>query len=261
MIYEKHASEIYYITKKAGEIIMSFYSGKIEVMLKGDESPVTAADLAANAYIVRQLKELTPDIPIVSEENDHQENERAGKHEKFWLVDPLDGTKSYIKRTGEFTVNVALIENNEPVGGAIYVPAKQVGYFTAEDKRAYKQEGSNLPIEIRVRPQPEDGLVVVASQSHRTTETDDYINSLPKVKELLSASSSIKLCLVAEGKADIYPRFGRTMEWDIGAGHAILKAAGGVVENVDGSKFTYSKKNFANPYFIAKGNLLKFGKK
>jgi 3'(2'), 5'-bisphosphate nucleotidase len=251
MTYKNYASEIYYITKKAGEIIMQFYTGKIAVMIKDDESPVTHADMEPNKFIVASLKELTPDIPVVSEENTEEENKLAAKGGKFWLVDPLDGTKSYIKQTGEFTVNIALVENGNVTGGAIYVPAQDVGYFTAEDGNAYKQEQNNLPVEIRVRPKPEAGLVVVASLSHRSPETDEYINSLDKVQEIISASSSIKLCLVAEGKADVYPRFGRTMEWDIGAGQAILQAAGGRVINVDGTPFVYGKDGFSNPYFIA----------
>jgi 3'(2'), 5'-bisphosphate nucleotidase len=251
MTYQKYASEIYYITKKAGEIIMGFYSGKIIVMIKNDESPVTHADMEANKYIMKRLKELAPEIPIVSEENTEAENKMAAQGGVFWLVDPLDGTKSYIKKTGEFTVNIALIENGATTGGAVYVPAQDVGYFTAEDGNAYKQEGSNLPTQIRVRPKPECGLTVVASQSHRTPETDEYIKSLDKVDKIISASSSIKLCLIAEGKADIYPRFGRTMEWDIGAGQAVLQAAGGVVTNVDGTPFVYGKEGFANPYFVA----------
>jgi len=252
MTYQKYASEIYYITKKAGEIIMGFYTNKVEVMIKDDKSPVTAADLAANKYIMQELKALTPDIAIVSEENSEEDNKRARDTGVFWLVDPLDGTKSYIKKTGEFTVNIALIENCKPSGGAIYVPAQDVGYFTAEDGNAYKQEGNNLPIEIRTRPLPESGHTVVASLSHRTPETDEYIKTLDKVDQIVSASSSIKLCLIAEGKADIYPRFGRTMEWDIAAGHAILNAAGGKVENTDGLDFVYAKEDFANPFFIAK---------
>jgi 3'(2'), 5'-bisphosphate nucleotidase len=251
MTYQKYASEVYYITKKAGDIIMDYYSGKIEVLLKEDDSPVTQADLAANKYIVQELKKLTPDIPIVSEENSEDENKKAAKGGLFWIVDPLDGTKSYIKKTGEFTVNIALINKDEPVGGAIFVPAKNAGYFTAEDGNSYKQEKDGLPVQIRVRPEPEEGLVVVASKSHRTPETDEYIEKLSKVHEIVSASSSVKLCLIAEGKADVYPRFGRTMEWDIAAGHAVLQAAGGKVVNTDGSKFVYAKEDFANPFFIA----------
>ncbi|PIR37105.1 MAG: 3'(2'),5'-bisphosphate nucleotidase [Alphaproteobacteria bacterium CG11_big_fil_rev_8_21_14_0_20_39_49] len=251
MTYEKYASEVYYITKKAGNIIMDYYNGKIEVLLKKDESPVTAADIAANKYILQELATLAPDIPIVSEENTEEENKNAAKGGLFWLVDPLDGTKSYIKKTGEFTVNIALIKGDKPEGGAIFVPAKKTGYFTAEDGNAYKQEQDGLPTQIRVRPLPEDGVVVVASKSHRTPETDEYIEKLPKVKEIVSASSSVKLCLIAEGTADVYPRFGRTMEWDIAAGHAVLNAAGGKVLNTDGSEFIYAKEDFANPFFVA----------
>ncbi len=260
MTYSKYASEIYYITKKAGEIIMSYYTGKVEVLLKQDESPVTQADLEANKFIVKRLHELTPEIPVVSEENSEDENKIAAKSGKFWLVDPLDGTKSYIKKTGEFTVNIALIENGKTIGGAIYVPAQETGYFTAEDGNAYKQIGNNLPVEIRVRPDMGGGHIVVASLSHRTFETDEYINSIENIKDIVSASSSIKFCLIAEGLADLYPRFGRTMEWDIAAGHAILAAAGGKVENIDGSEFLYGKKEFENPNFIAK-NGAKFKKR
>lgn len=230
---------------------MGFYDGKIEVMTKQDESPVTAADLAANKYIVESLQKLSPDIAIVSEENTGQENEKAKKAGLFWLVDPLDGTKSYIKKTGEFTVNIALIKDGVAIGGAIFVPAQNKGYFVAEDGNSYKQEKDGLPTEIRVRPIPEEGVTVVASASHRTKETDDFIKKLDKVANIVSASSSLKLCLIAEGKADIYPRFGRTMEWDIAAGHAILSAAGGLIKNADGSKFVYGKDDLANPYFIA----------
>ena len=255
MTYQKYASEVYYITKKAGEVIMEFYNASndgLNVKMKEDESPVTAADLAANKYIVEHLQEITPDIPIISEENDFNENEKIAKEDIFWLVDPLDGTKSYIKKTGEFTVNIALIEKKRVTGGAVFVPAQRVGYFTAEDGLAYKQNGDNLPDQIKVRAKPESGVTIVASKSHRTSETDEFIKSIKDVREIISASSSIKLCLIAEGRADIYPRFGRTMEWDIAAGQAVLEAAGGVVQNIDGSEFIYAKRGLDNPNFIAK---------
>lgn len=251
MLYNKLASEVYYISKKAGDIILGYYDDKIEAIRKEDNSPVTIADRAASDFIVKELKKLTPDIAVVSEENSKEENSLAFGQEKFWMVDPLDGTKSFIKKTGEFTVNIALIENKKPVGGAIYVPVQRVGYLTAEDGNAYKQDGDGLPIQIRVRPVPDNGVVVVASLSHRTPETDEYINNLPKVSGIISASSSLKLCMVAEGKADIYPRFGPTMEWDIAAGHAILNASGGKIINPDGSVFSYGKIDFRNGNFVA----------
>lgn len=231
---------------------MNFYDGKIDVITKQDQSPLTIADLEANKYIVEQLKKLSG-IPIVSEENDEVKNQEIIKDPLFWLVDPLDGTKSFIKKTGEFTVNIALIENKKPIGGAIFVPAKNTGYFVAEDGNSYKQIDDKLPTQINARVTPEDGAVVVASASHRTDETNEFIDSLPKVKDVISAASSLKLCLIAEGQADIYPRFGRTMQWDIAAGHAILNASGGSVQNIDNSEFIYRDNELANPFFIAKG--------
>ena len=253
MPYKTHASEILFIAKKAAELIMGYYSREIEVSHKDDKSPVTEADFAANEFIKQHLIALAPDIPVVSEENSKEENERAAAGEIFWMVDPLDGTKSYIKRTGEFTVNIALINNNIPVGGVVYIPAKGVGYFTAEDGKAYKQTGNNLPIDIKVRAKPADKIVVVASKSHMNEQTEKYIAALGENITLISAASSLKFCMIAEGKADLYPRFGNTMEWDTAAGHAILLAAGGHMERADGSPFLYRKADFLNPFFIAKG--------
>lgn len=253
MLYSKHASEILYVAKKASELIMSYYSGKIEVLHKEDKSPVTEADFAANEFIKKRLNEITPDIPVVSEENSEEENRLAACGDTFWMVDPLDGTKSYIKQTGEFTVNIALIHHCVPQGGVVYIPTKETGYFTAEDGKAYRQIGPNLPEEIKVRMAPKDKIVVVASKSHMTEQTEEYIASLGKNVSLISASSSLKFCMIAEGSADVYPRFGNTMEWDTAAGHAVLLAAGGHVEYPDGAPLLYKKTEFLNPFFIAKG--------
>lgn len=253
MNYSQYADKILEISKEAAAIIMRYYDGKVHVEIKDDKSPVTAADIAANQYIVTKLKELAPEIAIVSEENPEQENIAAAESELFWLVDPLDGTKSFIKRTGEFTVNIALIKNGRPVSGVVYVPAQNVGYYTGSDNKAYKISAEGIKSQISTRVIPGDGAIVVASLSHRTPETDQYINSLPKVKSIVAASSSIKFCLVAEGAADTYPRFGRTMEWDTAAGHAVLLAAGGRVDNIDGSELLYGKKGLDNPYFVAQG--------
>lgn len=253
MSYSNYASEVLYIAKKAAELIMGYYSGEITVQHKTDKSPVTEADIAANEFIKRKLQELTPNIPVVSEENSEAENNEAACGGAFWIVDPLDGTKSYINKTGEFTVNISLIKNCRPQGGVVYIPAQSIGYFTAEDGNAYKQIGHNLPNEIKVRKKPDSQIVVVASKSHMTSTTEEYIASLGKNIQLISASSSLKFCMIAEGKADIYPRFGNTMEWDTAAGHAVLMAAGGHVEYPDGSPLLYKKKGFLNPFFIAKG--------
>lgn len=238
------------IAKEAGGIIMRHYSAdSINVERKDDHSPVTIADKDANDYIVGKLTALTPDIPIISEEGINEPTRADQRH--FWLVDPLDGTKSFIKHTGEFTVNIALIEDGTPILGAVFIPNSGELFYTGEDGRAY-MEISGLKKRVEARKAGADGLVVIASKSHRTEETDAYISNL-KVKEFISASSSLKFAMLASGKADCYPRFGTTMEWDTAAGHAVLLAAGGYVENIDGTPLKYGRENFTNPYFIAWG--------
>lgn len=251
-IYNEHSSQILEIAKEAGAIIMRFYNDDVEIRKKEDASPVTEADVKANNFIVENLKRITPNIPVVAEESHPEENAKAIASKMFWLVDPLDGTKSFIKRTGEFTVNIALIDNFHPVGGAIYLPAQDISYFT-KDNQSYKQTNNGAATSIKSRNIPDDKIIVVASKSHCDDATKKYINSLKNVDHLISASSSMKFCLIAEGLADIYPRFGRTMEWDTAAGHAILHYAGGEVEDMFGKPFLYRKKDFENGYFIARG--------
>ncbi|WP_025898286.1 3'(2'),5'-bisphosphate nucleotidase CysQ [Sneathiella glossodoripedis] len=238
----------------AGKVILEIYNQDFDVNSKGDDSPVTAADVAAEKVILDRLKELTPDIPVLAEESVDAGRIPDLSGGTFWLVDPLDGTKEFIHKRGEFTVNIALVENNRPTMGVIHVPAKDETYFAYSKGQAYKVEQGGNKIRISVREAPESGLTVVASRSHRTPETDDYISKFD-VADLISAGSSLKLCLVAEGKADLYPRLGRTMEWDIGAGQAILEAAGGRVETLDGTPLGYGKDGHDNPYFVAKGNV------
>lgn len=258
MPYKSFASEILYIAKKAGEVINYYYQqDSIDVSYKNDESPVTKADRAADKLIQLALSELTPDIPIISEENEesHASIFDPDSH-LFWLVDPLDGTKSFIKKKGEFTVNIALIKNGIPVGGVIYIPTVECSYFTAEDGKAYKQEGNNLPQNIMVRRPPSNGLTAVTSKSHLDEKTEAYIHSIDKLHHAIPAASSLKFCMLAEGKADIYPRFSPTMEWDTAAGHAILAAAGGSVITPETQKpLQYNKEQFKNQDFIAKGAL------
>lgn len=241
------------IALQAGAIIMRYYPEEVDVIRKMDNSPVTQADIAANAYIVGALQRLTPDIPVVAEENTEAVNAACLGAENFWLVDPLDGTKGFIKKSGEFTVNIGLIRKGLPVAGVVYVPVTQELYYAGETGGAYKRQGG-ITAAIHVRDIAAEGAVVVASLSHRTPETDHFIATL-KVKSLIAAASSLKFCLLAEGKADIYPRFGRTMEWDTAAGHAVLQAAGGSVENLDGTAFRYGKPGFENPHFIARGKV------
>jgi 3'(2'), 5'-bisphosphate nucleotidase len=251
--YAPFAQHIKTIAIEAGHLILGYYQQNVVVDIKADDSPVTVADRKANDLIVKKLRSLTPLIPVVSEENDALENQIAAKSSSFWLVDPLDGTKSFIKKQGEFTVNIALIHKGLPVGGVVYVPTTEMCYFVGEDGLAYKQNAQQSPVQISARKLPSLGAVVVASLSHRTEETDLFIDRLPKVHKIISASSSVKFCLVAEGKADVYPRFGRTMEWDTGAGHAVVNAAGGFVEKSDGSALLYGKEGLDNPYFIVFG--------
>lgn len=229
---------------------MKYFSDGYTKSKKSDDSPVTEADIAANKYITEKLTALIPDIPIIAEED---ETMGSNQHKRFFLVDPLDGTRSFVRGEPEFTVNIGLIENNQPVFGVIYCPPQDILYFGLVGDKAYKQIGNGEPQIIKTRPAPSDGLTVVRSRSHPSKATNDYLQTL-QIKELVSGSSSVKFCMVAEGSADIYPRFGRTMEWDTAAGHAILVAAGGKVETSDSKPFLYGKQGFENPAFIAFSN-------
>ncbi len=251
-------NDLLQICLDAGAEIMRIYQGDIKIRTKDDASPVTDADEAAEKIILAGLAKAAPGIPVVAEESaaaGHIPDISGGR---FFLVDPLDGTKEFIKKNGEFTVNIALIENGVPVSGVVYAPAigqiyagTPTGAFmqTQDDDGTWSKRSA-----IRVRPAPAEGLTVVASRSHRSPETDEFITQY-NVADIRSAGSSLKLCLVAAAEADLYPRLGRTMEWDIAAGHAVLKAAGGSVTLLDGEPFTYGKPEFENPYFIAKGNI------
>ncbi len=239
------------LARNAGSVIMAVYATDFSVRGKDDNSPVTEADEKAEAVIVAELRKLTPQIPIVAEEA-----VAAGNTEKvddlFWLVDPLDGTKEFISRNGEFTVNIALIENGKPVLGVVYAPAIDRLFGGAQGLGAFVQEGGQQR-SIKVRPVPEAGLTVVASRSHGDPEALKQLLGDQKVAELRSAGSSLKICLVAAGEADLYPRLGRTMEWDIGAGHAVLAAAGGRLTDIDHNDLRYGKPEFENPHFLAFG--------
>ncbi|MFN3685259.1 3'(2'),5'-bisphosphate nucleotidase CysQ [Salinarimonas sp.] len=244
-----------------GAAIMPIYDGPVEAREKADASPVTAADEAAEAAILALLAAKAPQIPVVAEEAVSQ-GRVPETGARFFLVDPLDGTKEFIAKNGEFTVNVALVEDGVPVAGVVFAPA--IGRLFLGLAGAGAREGrveggavvSWRPIAARVAPA--EGLVAVASRSHAGPDTDAFLARLPVVARV-SAGSSLKLCLIAAGEADVYPRMGRTMEWDIAAGHAVLAAAGGRVERVDGTPLLYGKRqqegdtDFANPWFVAWG--------
>ncbi|MFV9875751.1 MAG: 3'(2'),5'-bisphosphate nucleotidase CysQ [Rickettsiales endosymbiont of Dermacentor nuttalli] len=231
---------------RAGDLIMEFYNKPLSVQIKSDNSPVTIADIEANNFIVQELNNITPNITIISEEGDLSIYTNA---QTFWLVDPIDGTKSFINATGQFTVNIALIHNKHPVFGVIYAPLTKILYFN-ENNIAYKQHDHSIEL-IKVNNNHNE-MVAIISLHHRNHQMISYLNTL-QLKSVITSSSSIKFCLIAEGKADIYPNFGKTMEWDTAAGHAILNAAGGSVKTHDGQPLTYGKENFVNNLFIAYG--------
>jgi 3'(2'), 5'-bisphosphate nucleotidase len=221
---------------------------------KADASPVTEADEAAEAFILRALETLTPEIPVVSEEAMEAGPAPDVSGGLFWLVDPLDGTKEFLNHNGEFTVNIALVQNGELAAGVVHAPALAMTWAGAGPGSASFSQTDQPAMPIEARPLPEDGAVVVASRRHGAIKDLDRFLADYDVKEQLEAGSSIKFCLVASGKADLYPRFGRTMEWDTAAGHAVLCAAGGSVVRADsGEPLTYGKPGFENPHFIARG--------
>ena len=238
------------IARKAGDIIMGYYEGEMNARLKDDRSPVTDADMAANEYIVKQLQAVAPGVLIVSEEG--EQLPLSQPEVPFFLVDPLDGTKSFIRRTGEFTVNIGLIVGRSPVMGVVYIPVQKKGYIGHVGVGAERWLAEAGAEPITTRAFPADGMDVVVSHSHRSPETDAYLSTIT-TRHIVSAASSLKFCVVAEGGADIYPRFGTTMEWDTAAGHAVLLAAGGKMVTPQGEEFRYAKPGFTNGNFIASG--------
>ena len=243
--------ELVALAEEAGKVVMSYYDGEIAVETKDDRSPVTAADGAAEKVILARLRELTPSIPIVAEEAVSAGEVPDVQGSDFWLVDPLDGTKEFISKNGEFTVNIALISGKHPVVGVVFAPAIATMWWGAAGHGASKRDASGVR-SISVRPRPGQGAVAVASRSHRDQATNDWL-AANGIEETVAAGSSLKFCLVAEARADVYPRFGPTMEWDTGAGHAVLAAAGGRVTDLEGTPFAYAKPDFRNSGFIAHG--------
>jgi 3'(2'), 5'-bisphosphate nucleotidase len=255
------ALELASIACRAGEILLRHYATEgVEARRKEDHSPVTDADEEAEAFILRELNGRLPDVPAIAEEEVAGGRITViGRH--FFLVDPLDGTKEFLSRNGEFTVNIGEIVDGRPVRGVVFAPAKNRLFLGESESGAFElvTEPGVAPDftrlrRIEARIAPSDGLVAVASRSHKDYKTEEYLAAFP-VKEFVSAGSSLKFCLVAAGEADIYPRLGRTMEWDTAAGHAVLSAAGGSVLTIDGRPFVYGKteEGFANPFFVARG--------
>lgn len=240
------------IAKQAGAAILNEYSKKeTPTDWKADDSPLTLADQKAHEVIVRELKAAYPEIPVLSEEGKTIPYSQRKNWETFWCVDPMDGTKEFIKKTGQFTVNIALIQNGKPKMGVIYVPVMDLLYY-AEDNKAFKQEGNNLPVQIRCREADPQQMAFVASKDHAGPKVKALTDYYPGA-ELLSMGSSLKFCLVSEGKADAYLRDVPTYEWDTAAAQAIVEAAGGKLCTLDGNPLAYNKENILNPEIITVG--------
>lgn len=242
------------LARKAGQSIMEVYESDFRVGTKEDASPLTAADLASHHCLAEGLAALHPLYPLLSEESAGIPYEERAPWETYWLIDPLDGTKEFIKRNGEFTVNIALIHRNNPVLGVVYAPARDLCYFAAEGCGAFRQEGQGGPHGIGVRAHAAHPLRVVGSRSHATEALTIYLNRLGEY-ELTSIGSSLKFCLVAEGSADLYPRIGLTSEWDTAAAHCVVREAGGEVTDLRGQPLRYNtKESILNPYFLVFGD-------
>ncbi len=235
---------------EAGEAVMTLY-GKAGVRWKDDRSPVTAADERAEAIILRRLDALAPALPVVAEERVSRGAGPGAVGDRFWLVDPLDGTREFLSGNGEFTVNIALVDGGKPTLAVVGVPAMDLLY-ASDGTRAFRRRGGDGLESIRARRRPAGGVTAAVSRSHRDAETDAFLGGLTVADER-ARGSALKFCLLAEGEADVYPRFGRTMEWDTAAGHGVLRAAGGAVRKTDGSELDYGKPGFENPPFIAWG--------
>jgi 3'(2'), 5'-bisphosphate nucleotidase len=248
----KAASFVSEIIREAGKAIMDIYHSDISVELKQDKSPLTLADRRSHEIIVSHLNQYSH-YPVLSEEGKTIPYEERKNWKQFWLVDPLDGTKEFLKRNDEFTVNIALMQENVPVVGAIYIPAKDILYYAIKGKGAYKNDnGSDTELPLLVKPHR---LTVVGSRSHSSKDFEDYIKTLEQehgTVDIISAGSSLKFCLVADGKAHLYPRLGPTMEWDTAAGQIIVEETGGrVLEAGTTRSLVYNKPSLVNPYFVA----------
>jgi len=250
------------IAIQAGIKIMEFYKTDFKVEKKKDNTPITKADLAANSIIVEELKKIDENIPILSEESVVEWKDRK-QWEKYWLVDPIDGTKEFINKNGEFSVNIAMIEKNNSILGIIYAPAKSMLYFAKKNFGAFKISSSsllnNLDNAVLIKTSTlniKDRIRVITSRSH----SNNYLDSWAKKKfynyELISKGSSLKFCEIAEGNAEVYPRFGSTSEWDIAAGHAIIEEAGGKLKDLNGNRIFYNtKESLINSDFIASNGI------
>lgn len=238
--------------RAAAAAILEIYHTPFEVRAKADASPVTEADERAEAIIIEMLRKLAPEFPAIAEEM--AERRLPAPARRFWLVDPLDGTREFVAKNGEFTTNIGLIDGDRPILGIVHLPVANVTYAAAGLGTATRQEQDSPPVPITARPVPATGAVLVHSRSHgNNAELAAYLATIPGAQTRI-AGSAAKFCFVAEGSADLYPRFGPTMEWDTAAGQAVVEAAGGNVMTLDGAPLRYAKPGFRNPGFLARGN-------
>ncbi len=239
------------IAVKAGDLIMEIYNKDFQIDYKDDKSPLTEADTKSNELICNKLQELYPDIPLMSEENKQTDYEIRKDWEYYFCIDPIDGTKEFIKKNGEFTVNIALIHKNTPVLGVVYAPALNDMYHAKQNEGAFK---NNQPLPLQTNNNPKEKLSVVASKSHLSSETQEFIDNLDtKEIEQVSKGSSLKLCMVAEGIADIYPRLAPTMEWDTAAADAVVRCSGKMTYQFENDEpMLYNKEDLLNPWFVVK---------
>jgi 3'(2'), 5'-bisphosphate nucleotidase len=242
------------IAREAGREILEVYaSGAVAATAKADQSPLTAADLRSHRLIVKRLEAINPALPVLSEEAADTPFAERARWARYWLVDPLDGTKEFLSRNGQFTVNIALIEGHAPTLGVVHVPVEDTSYLGWPGSGAWRQRAQAVPEAIRVAEHTAAPMRVVGSRSHRGDSLDTFLRRAGP-HELLAIGSSLKFCRVAEGSADVYPRLGPTSEWDTAAAHAVVKAAGGTVSRLDGSPLQYNTRaELLNPYFVAYG--------
>ena len=244
-------SELEPIARAAGDAILTIYRQPFAVEYKQDESPLTAADQGAHEVIVQALARLTPDIPVLSEESDAETMQARLGWSRYWLVDPLDGTKEFVSRNGEFTVNIALIDHGRPVWGLVYAPVLDKLWYGGKGIGAWRvADGTHKAIQTRPH-EAGQAWRVVGSRNHLSQATLDYLAPLGEV-ELVSMGSSLKFCIIAEGGAELYPRLAPTCEWDTAAAQAVLEGAGGSVTQLDGSALAYNKPDILNPWFVAR---------
>lgn len=253
---EEFVNPVCDISYKAGLEIMKIYKEGFEIEEKNDRSPLTSADLASHNLITQNLKLLTPETPILSEESSEIPYSERSSWESYWLIDPLDGTREFIKRNGEFTVNIALIINQIPALGVVYIPVKDIYYFASINNGAFKKEQNHPAAQIRTRKsKPNNKPVICGSRSHAGKSLQAFLAEVSDY-DLISMGSSIKTCLVAEGIADIYPRFGPTSEWDTAAAHCVVNEAGGVLVDTHLEPLLYNTKDsLLNPSFIVAGDM------